>query len=220
MSSTVITEQLIEALREKVKPYLSANRYKHVLGVEREAETLGRIFLPDSVNLLRTAALLHDITKKLTPEEHIALASELGVAFSEEELLSPKLFHANTGAELAKRDFPEYAEPSVISAIRLHTTGHPDMNMFESIIYLADYIEDTRTFDDCIELRKFFYDNIEKASGNDEKYRVFVMTMIKSFDMTIRCLVEENGLIDRNTVEARNRFLTELKNGGINERIG
>ena len=34
-----------------------------------------------------------------------------------------------------------------MSAIRYHTTGHPDMTVLEKIIYLADYIEPGRAMD-------------------------------------------------------------------------
>lgn len=210
MCSIKISDSMLDELRKRIKPYLKEKRYSHVLGVEREAAALGEIYLPDCVNELRASALLHDITKKLSPEEHILLSRELNITLSDEELKAPKLLHAKTGAALAERDFPEYACQKVISGIRWHTTGYAGMDMFQSIIYLADYIEDTRTFEDCVILRRFFYEKIAKSESYAEKYKVFVMTMVKSFDMTIKCLIEECGFIDRNTVEARNLFVAEL----------
>ena len=58
------TEADITALRERVRPYLTAKRYEHTLAVEREAEFLGKLYLPEKIMALRAAALLHDITKK------------------------------------------------------------------------------------------------------------------------------------------------------------
>ena len=205
-----ITDNMVDALRDAVRPYLTDKRYSHTLAVEEEAAFLGSLYLPQKTNELRCAALLHDITKKLSPEEHIGLCQELGITVTPDMEHSPKLFHAITGAALAEKDLPRYADPDVISGIRWHTTGYGGMTMFESIIYLADYIEKTRTFDECVALRKFFYDGLREADGEDRKYRVFLETMIMSFDMTVRILTEEKSLIDRNTVEARNGFLVKL----------
>lgn len=211
MKNICITDSMVEKLRERVKPYLTEKRYSHTLGVEREAASLGRLFLPDDINRLRCAALLHDITKKQSAEEQLALCRELGIEPDDEVLAAPKLFHSITGAALAERAFPEYADTSVISGIRWHTTGYAGMTMFESVIYLADYIEDTRTFEDCVTLRKFFYEGLSAADSESEKYTVFLKTMVLSFDMTVKNLIEEESLIDRNTVEARNSFIMKLR---------
>ncbi len=208
---TMITENMVDELRNAVRPYLEDKRYSHTLAVEEEAAFLGSLYLPQKTNELRCAALLHDITKKLSPEEHISLCQELGITVTPDMENSPKLFHAITGAALAKKDFPRYADSEVISGIRWHTTGYAGMDMFESIIYLADYIEKTRTFDECVALRKFFCDGLREADGDDRKYRLFLETMVMSFDMTVRILTEEKSLIDRNTVEARNSFLMKLR---------
>lgn len=37
-------------------------------------------------------------------------------------------------------------DEEILSAIRYHTTGHPDMTVLEKIIYLADYIEPGRAW--------------------------------------------------------------------------
>ena len=65
-----ITEKMLAELRERVKPYLTDKRYLHTLAVEEEAAALGSVYLPSDISRLRAAALLHDITKKLTAEEH------------------------------------------------------------------------------------------------------------------------------------------------------
>ena len=83
------------------------------------------------------------------------------------------------------------------------------MTVFESIIYLADYIEPTRTFDDCIRVRRCFWDGIREGR---EKYEVLRDTMILSFDLTIENLLREGALIDRETIAARNAFLAQKLN--------
>ena len=205
MSSIKITEESLSELRERVRPYMNDKRFAHTLGVERECVALGSILLPEKVNDLRAAALLHDITKMLSLEKQLKLCALFDIIYGNSDILSPKLFHAKTASELIKRDFPEFADDEIVSAVRWHTTGRRGMTLFESILYLADYIEDTRTFPDCVELRSFFWDSYN-ADRSDLK-RIFMKTMIRSFDMTIAGLISDGAPIDKDTVDARNYFL-------------
>lgn len=202
-----VTEEMLENLREAVKAYQTGKRYNHTLAVEREAKALGELFLPLDVQRLRAAALLHDITKVYDAEKQLKMCEEFGIMIRGEDSASPKLFHAKTGAALAKKDFPDYCDDDIVSAVRWHTTARADMSVFEMLVYLADYIEDTRTFEDCVKLRKMFYDGIEAAKDVPERLSVLRKTMITSLDMTIKCLIEEGAPVDRDTVEARNWFI-------------
>lgn len=210
MENFNIQEASVTALREAVRPYLAEKRYVHTLGVEKEAELLGREYLPERVNELRCAALLHDITKKLSTEEQIALCKRFSIPVDCELLSSPKLFHALTAAALIKADFPEYADDGIVSAVRYHTTGRMNMTTEEAIVYLADYIEENRTFKDCVELRRYFYDRLGEAKNDEEKRMALLSTLVLSFDYTMKALISEGAPIDRNTVDARNFFFGEL----------
>ena len=81
------------------------------------------------------------------------------------------------------------------------------MSIFDIIIYLADYIEQGRTFEDCVYLRKFFYDRIKKANTKEERLEVLRKTLVLSFDLTIKNLIEEGKSIDSDTINSRNYFL-------------
>jgi HD superfamily phosphohydrolase YqeK len=89
------------------------------------------------------------------------------------------------------------------------------MSLFEIIIYLADYIEDGRTFEDCVYLRNFFYEKINLAKSMEEKLEILCQAMVLSFDLTIKNLIDEGKMIDSDTISSRNYFLTnklELEN--------
>lgn len=202
-----VTEEMLCILREKIKDCQTGKRYGHTLAVEREAAALGEIFLPEEINRLRAAALLHDITKIYDVEKQLKICNEFDIMIRGEDTAAPKLLHAKTGALVARRDFSEYCDEGIVNAVRWHTTGRAGMTVFEMLIYLADYIEDTRTFEDCIKLRKQFYAGIEKAQNDNEKLSVLREAMITSFDMTVKCLIEEGALVDRDTIEARNWFI-------------
>ncbi len=214
MTGITVTDEMLGFLRERVRPYMGGKeyRYAHTLGVERECAYLGTLLLPGKINKLRAAALLHDITKVLGLEDQLKLCADLGIKFGKSDLLSPKLFHARTASELIKRDFPEFADGEIISAVRYHTTGRRGMTLFEGIVYLADYIEETRTFEECKELRRIFHGAVDK--GEKPVMSIYYDTMIKSFDFSIEGLLSDGSPIDPDTVDARNYFL-ELVRGDV-----
>ncbi len=199
------TNAMLDELRERIRPYLKPKRYEHTLAVEREAARLGEIYLPDEVLSLRAAALLHDITKRLDLNEHLKICEEFGIIIGKSPEKEKKLFHSKTAIPVIKRDFEGFYDEKILSGVRWHTTGRSGMSVFECIVYLADYIEETRTFSDCLELRQYFYGMLD--CGTLSKEEVLRLTMIKSFDMTIKCLIEENAPIDIDTVSARNYFV-------------
>ena len=199
------TDEMLSELREKVRPYLKPKRYEHTLAVEREAAALGEIFIPSEVKRLRAAALLHDVTKKLDLSEHLQICREFDIIVGGCPEMEKKLFHSKTAPAIIGRDFDGYYDDDILSAVRWHTTGRDNMTVFEALVYLADYIEDTRTFTDCVLLRRYFYSRL--SAGELTPLEIFRKTMIMSFDMTIKNLIDEKGLIDLDTISARNYFV-------------
>ncbi len=202
----------LEALREKIREYIGGKRLKHTYAVETEIGELSKIYCPEKEYELRVAGLLHDITKELPLEKQLQLCNEFGIIYTELDKTMPKTFHAKTAAELAKRNFPELVNDEILSAIRYHTTGREDMTLSEQLLYLADYIEDTRTFKDCVELRVYFYSRLKKAKQNGKALDLLKETMLLSFDMTIRDLLENQAPVHIDTVKSRNAFLASLNN--------
>lgn len=205
---TILTAQDVDVLAERIRPYLTEKRYEHTLSVAKEAAILGDIYLPDEINRLKASALLHDITKRADFKKQLQYCQEFGIMVRTADKLSPSTFHAKTAAVMAEKDFPEYTDSEITAGVRWHTTGREGMTVFESIIYLADYIEETRDFDDCVKVRKYFYDRI---SCGEEPESVLTDTMIYSFDLTIDLLLKEGAIIDTDTVRARNYFIGKKK---------
>lgn len=148
----------VEELRPVALSYLRAGRVRHVLGVEEEAVRLAERFGED-VEKARFAALLHDCTKKLDLEGHLALCERYGIELDELERRTDKLLHSKTGAAVARAVFG--ADDEIYGAIWWHTTGRPGMTLLEKIIYLADYIEPNRDFDGVDELRRVTYESLD-----------------------------------------------------------
>ena len=88
----------------------------------------------------------------------------------------------------------------------------------DCIIYLADYIEPTRKFEDCRQLRAYFWDGIRAGNTAAENLTHLYKTMVLSFDLTIRNLLDEGRVVAPDTVAARNAFLVKLAACGAEEK--
>ncbi|MBQ7779026.1 MAG: nicotinate-nucleotide adenylyltransferase [Clostridia bacterium] len=202
-----------------VRTLVKEKRWKHIFGTEEEAKALSKIFDLSETDSerLRRAALLHDITKYLTREEHLAFLEGVGVTPDDGTLASDKTLHQMSGAYMAKKLYPDYVDDAVFDAIRYHTTGKADMPLLTKLMYLCDFIEPTRTFPDCVKLRVIFYEMIEK--GN--KLRVLDEIMLIALDMTVADLVENGHPIHSDTEKAREYIIEKLKenNYGRKESI-
>ena len=203
------TEEMLENLRESVKNEMGEKRYNHTLEVEKMAVRLGEIYAPDKIPTLRAAALLHDVTKERSAEEHIAICERAGLSVSVAERKSPKMFHSKTAALIIPEKYPEFAVPELVQAIKYHTTGKADMNLIEKIIYLADYIDMSRSFEDCVSLRNYFFDFDFEGANEEQKLAHLRETLIKSYDYTIRGLLDDGKHINDTTFEARNFLILE-----------
>lgn len=205
-----ITETMLDSLREDVMKKMSPKRFLHTAAVERMVARLSELYCPDYTLALRAAALLHDVTKERSTEEQIQLCRDHGLEVTEADCLAPKTFHARTAAALIPSEYPQFADPLVIGAVRWHTTGRADMTLTEKLLYLADYIDDTRRFENCVMLREFFWKADPCAMNMEARESLLRDTLILSYRMTIEDLLAEGMPIAPDTVAARNQLLLEI----------
>ncbi len=205
----MITEQKLDVLREKIQGSMSQKRFYHTTEVEKMAAYLGSLYAPNKILELRAAALLHDFTKERTTEWHIITCAKYGLELSKDTLLAVKTLHAVTAALCMHEEFPEFATSEIIGCVRCHTTGKATMNVLEKIIYLADYIDMSRTFEDCVKLREYFMSAQPEKMDMEKRLYHLDDTLIMSFDMTVSGLIEDGKLISRDTISARNALIRE-----------
>lgn len=186
-------------------------RLRHTLCVADAVGRLCDLYAPDVKNELTAAALLHDVTKELTPEEQVALARRYDIPLTDADIASPKTLHARTAEAVIKDEFSEFATPLVLNAVRWHTTGRVGMTLTEKLLYLADYIDDSRTYENCVRLRNYFYGAKPDAMSIRERLNHLDKTLLLSFDMTITDLLNEGGLVCADTTNARNELILKLK---------
>ena len=124
--------------------------------------------------------------------------------------MTPKTLHALTAAALIPSEYPDFAYDEIISAVRSHTTGSENMSVTDEIIYLADWIEENRTFEGCVALRNYFWDAEPQKMSKRELSMHLKKTLLLSFDKTIKELTDEGLPIDINTAKARNSLLFQI----------
>lgn len=202
-----IADNTLDKLCQTVKERLSIKRYEHTLGVMRAALKLSEYCLPDDKSELCVAALLHDITKEYPTELHHSIIKDYGISVTESDLIGDAVLHSITAPSIILRDFPEYATDKVISAVKNHTVGAPDMSLFDEIIFVADFIEDGRTYPSCIKVRESLYDALTKAKDREECICLLHDAVIESIDLTIMSIIRDGRYLNERAVQTRNAFL-------------
>ena len=211
MPNNHFDRNLLDNLRNSIRGLMSSRRFEHTLGVEKMACRLGELFCPDKLDILSAAALLHDITKELTIAEQEQIYKAHCEEMSAEERLSVAIIHSKSASLVIPEKFPRFACDEIISAVRWHTTGRENMSLVEKLIYLADYIDETRDYADCIALRNMFFDAEPQKMSYSERIEHLNRVLIHSFDITLRDLVEKKRLVNADTVKARNSLILNLK---------
>ncbi|MCL1858694.1 MAG: bis(5'-nucleosyl)-tetraphosphatase (symmetrical) YqeK [Oscillospiraceae bacterium] len=169
-----------DGLRALVKSLVKEKRYTHILGVEEEAVKIAEIYNcgDEFIKKLKSAAILHDITKEFGVEKYFEILESYNIILSEDEKKAEWSLHAKTGAYIAKFEFG--ADDIIFNAIYNHTdisdlSKFPDL--FNKILHLADWIEPNREDQRCIEVREYFYSKIEKAETLEQKYKILDETI-------------------------------------------
>ena len=200
---------MLDELREDVMQKMSLKRFRHTVAVEAMTARLCALFCPEKTHLMRAAALLHDITKELDSDAQISLCERYGLPVSDLDRISPKTFHARTAAAMIEREYADFADPLIVSAVRWHTTGRADMTLTDQLLYLADYIDESRTFENCVILRRYFWGADPEGMTKEAREALLRDTLILSFDMTVRDLLNEGRPVAEETMQARNALLLQ-----------
>lgn len=177
-----------DEMRKGILSRLYGYRFEHTLGCERAAVYLAERYGGD-VEKCAFAAVLHDMTKQLSKEEQLNLCEKYGIIPCNVEKNEPKMLHGKTAAAIA---LDEYGAPQdVADAIACHTTGKAGMSLIDKILYLADYIEDTRDFPGVQKARELADQDIDRA-------------LLYCFDQTLTELIGRGKLIHSDTIAAYN----------------
>ena len=175
--------------------HLKPSRYTHSLGVEVMAERLAGLHGADTEKAA-FAGRYHDIAKCFTQDEMNESVRKYGLP--EMYIDNNPLAHSKVAAEILKDQFG-VTDEEVLNAVRSHTTGRAGMSLLEEIVYVADAIEDNRSYEGLAELQA-------QAAADLDGACLFIM------DWTLESLKKKGREPDRDTVEARNYISERIRN--------
>ena len=182
----------VESIFQAVQNELSPKRWRHTQGVMNKAIELAQQH-EGNVEQARLAALLHDIVREWTPAQWLAEARTVGLVVDEAALHSPVLLHAPLAAWVAKRRFG-VTDETVLNAIARHTLGGTALSLLDKIIYLADGLEEGRSYKGVAELRQLALQDIDAA-------------LLAVYDQTLRYMIKREEAIHPQTIAGRNELL-------------
>jgi len=182
-----------EDLYEDVKHMLSEKRFRHSEGVVKRAIEYAEIYNAD-IEIVKLAAIAHDIAKELTPEEEESIIKEYNVFLDDFEKVNHNLVHAKIGAEICKNKYG-FTE-DMVNSIKYHTTGRAEMSMLEKIIYLADATDENRKYES-----EFYVNTIKE---NIDKGMVEVSKWV------INHLLEKERPIHIDSINCYNYYLNKI----------
>lgn len=193
----------MDYIENRLKECLSEERFKHTLGCAHCAIELAKMYGLDEQKAF-LAGLLHDCAKCKPNDELLKIIKEELKDVDEGELQNYKTLHAPVGAYFARTIYG-IEDKEIIDAIRCHTIGKVNMNLFEKIIFLADKIESyTRDKNYSDEIKKILTDN-PGEKGLD-------MALLRCFSETIHSLVRRELKICKTTIDVYNELLDKVKN--------
>lgn len=174
-------------IQKKLKQELDKERYAHTMGVMYTAAALAMVHEVDLEQAMY-AGLLHDCAKCIPNEDKLQLCKKYGIPIRDSERRCPFLLHAKLGAYFAEHKY-KIDDTMILHAIQTHTTGEPEMNTLDKIIYIADYIEPNRKMvSNLPAIRKLAFEDLDKA-------------MLKILGDTLAYLKEKGGELDPLTMQ-------------------
>lgn len=186
----------IELIKDNLKSDLKDSRYNHVLRVTEEALELNKLLnLELDEKKVMLAALLHDCAKNNEEKYFEEFKSKYNLK-REEVFADIALAHAILGVYVAKEIY-EVNDPEILDAIRWHTTGKEDMTLLEKLIFISDFTEPGRNFEDSILVRNKVLEDLDKG-------------ILLCLDTTIEYLIKIRVIINIETLKARNYLLRRV----------
>ncbi|MFH1738109.1 MAG: bis(5'-nucleosyl)-tetraphosphatase (symmetrical) YqeK [bacterium] len=148
MTAHVEAGRMEEDTLAALSDLLSAERLRHTLGVRDTVLDLHKAWGLDCSDrdFLIQAALLHDFAKDMGRKKLLKASRKGWITFGTELVDSPSLMHAPLSAAYAEHRFGLH-DPRALVAIAYHPTGHPDFDFLGLALFLADYLEPTRAFE-------------------------------------------------------------------------
>lgn len=179
-------------IHDKLKKNIGPERYNHSIGVMNTSMELAKHY-ESSTEKAALAGLLHDCGKLQGEKNLLKIASNFDIILDNVMKNNKELIHGPLGEVLAKKEY-NVVDEEVLNAIRFHTTGRENMSLLEKIVYIADVIEPSRSFEGVEKIRDLAYIDINKS-------------ILYSINSTIKLIIHRGNLIHLDTIKARNQLI-------------
>ena len=153
---------LYDKVKEHFLLYNKEERFNHSLRVIEMALKLNELHnLNIDEETIKVSGLVHDYAKVYSEE---VLLKYIKQEFPTDlELLKFKeVFHSLVGDKIVKEELG-ITNSDILDAIKYHTTGKSNMSDLTKIIYLADYIEIGRKFEEASIIREISCKSLDSA---------------------------------------------------------
>ena len=164
------------------------------MGVEEMAVRLARIHGAD-VQKAAFAGRYHDLAKNFDQETMDGYIRKYGLP--ENLIGNNALAHSKVGAAILEHEFG-VSDEDILNSVRYHTTARKGMTLLEELIFVADVVEDNRTYSDLDYYQDLAYRDLDQAC-------------LEILEYTIGDLTEKGRTIDKDTLEARDWVLHKIK---------
>lgn len=184
-----------EYINDRLKFYLSRDRYIHCLNVGSTAMELAKNYNEDEKSAY-LAGVLHDLAKEMTFEQQFEIIQNEdfnSIGFNNRNY---RVYHGWV-ASIYARDVFKIKDQKILDAIRYHTTGRKNMSVFEKIVFVADCICPGRKYDSIEYFRKVAYVNMD------------IIIVDKLINCIEKCL-RKHHVLAQDTIEAYNDLVVKI----------
>ena len=185
----------MEVIKANVRNFLDEKRYEHVKRVAKCAVELAKIYgVP--VEKVEASAWLHDVAKFFNLSVMIDLTKGKYPEVADKMSQSTAVLHGFAGAEFVRQNYELFGidDEEILDGIKYHTIGCENMNTLAKIVYLADAIEEKRS-----------WEGVEKAR---ELAKIDLDEAIKfEIEEKLKYLLAKDSIIHPNVIKFRNSII-------------
>ncbi len=187
------------------KPSRAAHSVRVAMAAAKRAANL-----PVSERKVIQAALLHDCAKNIPMESELLQGFVLKKEWGEVPL---PVLHQFTGAYVAEKRFG-VKDREVLNAIRFHTSGRARISILGALIFLADMVEEERSYEGVEVLRSLFWKEVPKRDAQTALFRC----LEEALRRTVEYLEEKKERVYPLTKRAyafyKNKEINSMENTG------
>ena len=185
----------MEVIKANVRNFLDEKRYEHVKRVAKCAVELAKIYgVP--VEKVETSAWLHDVAKFFNLSVMIDLTRGKYPEVADKMSQSTAVLHGFAGAEFVRQNYDLFGvdDEEILDGIKYHTIGCENMNTLAKIVYLADAIEEKRSWEGVEKARELAKTDLDEAI----KFEI---------EEKLKYLLAKDSIIHPNVIKFRNSII-------------